>query len=331
MHKNSDIHLYVGQALGHYQLLHPLDQRGAIEIWQAQHVNLHMSVALKILPLHGLREEDYQRYEGRLRHEAGILATLHHAHIVGFRDYVLWRNFLSIVMQYAPNGSMAGYHSAGRKLPLSLIRLYMWQIGQALSSLHQLGWLHRDVKPGNILLLTPHHALLADFGLALRDLAPGYPQKLYPGGTAAYMAPEQHRGHPCPASDQYSLAICVYEWLTGHRPFSGEVARGRERFAPPPVRNHRPELPLVVEKILLTALDPHPANRYPDVMDFVRAFVEKTRFARAPLVRRVPYYREARLRNTAELDNVSPTARHRMLITGEQRVFFSSSVALPQA
>ena len=299
--------LDVGRELGHYHLINLLDRRGLIEVWQAQHVILHTQVALKILPLHASHEPDLFRYETRLRCEAQVLAELHHQHIVGFRDYILWRPFVALVMQFAPYRSLARAHPPGRKVPLPQVRRYVEQIGAALFSLHRRGLLHRDVKPGNILLLTPRHALLADFGLAIDDpMYTLHPRlELAREGTLAYMAPEQYHGYPCTASDQYSLALSAYEWLSGHRPFSGEssgVMDRRVRFVPPSVRLFRPELPLAVDEILWTALDPDPERRYPSVWDFARAFADVTRTARPPLARRLPYDRATRLPDTAEIE-----------------------------
>lgn len=316
------MHLHVGQALGPYQLLRPLDQRSEIEVWLGLDPSRHILVALKILRRDGLWAEEYLRYRKRLDNEAWALDALSHLHIVGLIDYRLSRKFLYIVMQYAPGGSVAHRHSLGRKLPLSLVRLYTWQIGHALSAMHLRGLIHRDVKPGNILLLNQHHALLADFGLAMYDPALSNQQKLNRSGTPAYMAPEQYHGYPRPASDQYSLATSVYEWLTGHRPFSGttvQMMRRRERFAPLPVRNFRPELPAAVDEILLTALHPDPAQRYPTVLDFARDFVAVTRIARPPLVKRIPYYRGTPCPETEGIEDELPSTLPPE--TGERRLF----------
>jgi serine/threonine protein kinase len=292
MRTSSNQPLQAGQALGHYQLIRPLDQRPATEVWQALHIDLQVNLALKIIP-RNLPVEEYLRYEQRLREEARILASLHHPHIVGYRDYLRGRDFYALVLQYAPGGSVARHYYPGRKLPLSLIRFYTWQIANALQAVHERGLVHRDVKPGNILLLGPHYALLTDFGLAMYA-ATGYPRKLYTGGTAPYMAPEQFRGQPCPASDQYSLAICVYEWLTGHRPFASDAARTQRRRRHQDlvsVRAYRPELSDTVNEILRIALHPDPELRYPTVLDFARQFVGITRTARPPLVKRMLYDR----------------------------------------
>ena len=315
--------LEAGQAVGHYQLIQLLDRRSMIEVWQGQHIRLHAPVALKILRWDGLQEEESLRHELRLQHEAQVLANLHHQHIVGFRDYLVWRNFYVLVIQYAPDSSVASYHANSRRLPLSLIRLYTWQVAHALNTLHRRGLIHRDVKPSNILLLNPRHALLADFGLALYESAPGHQQRPYRGGTAPYMAPEQHRGYPRPASDQYSLAVSVYEWLTGHRPFSGDAERLMRRRAqtlPRSVRAFRPELPAAVDEILRIALHPDPAERYPTVMDFARDFVNVTRTARPPLVKRLPYYQRAPFRDVASLVDEQSLTQAQLRVTGEQQV-----------
>jgi serine/threonine protein kinase len=315
MEMSSGRHLQEWRALGHYQLVCPLDQRNAIEVWLGQHISLGMPVALKILRQDGLQEEELQHYEMRLQNEAGVLADLHHQYIVGFRDYRRSRGLLHIVMQYAPNGSVARYHPTGRKLPLSLVRIYTWQIGLALSSLHQQGLIHRDVKPGNILLLHPRHTLLADFGLAMRVPTSSYQSELHTSGTAAYMPPEQYYGYPSPASDQYGLATCVYEWLTGRRPFYGEaehMMRRRERYNPLPVSKFRPELPTTVDEIMLIALHRDPARRYRNVLDFARDLLEATRGIHPPLTRRISYYHGEHPVNTSDEEgNLPSTLPHR--------------------
>lgn len=317
MEVRSGLRLWTGEAVGHYQLVEQLDRRRAVEVWRGQHISLHTQVALKILPRAGRSSEDYQRVERRLRNEALVLAGLRHQHIVGFRDYLEGRDYRALVLEYAPCGSLAYHHGSGRKLPLSLVRLYTMQIGEALDAMHRRQLIHCDVKPSNMLLATPHHALLADFGVAIYTYVPAR----YQGGTPHYMAPEQYYGAPCAASDQYGLATCVYEWLTGHRPFSGEtrhMMRRRERSIPRPACIFRPELPAAVDRILRIALHPDPAQRYPSVLDFAREFVHITRTARPPLVRRIPYYRGAHFEDVASLEEQWLSDRSRLPETGEQ-------------
>ena len=319
MEVRSDLRLRAGEAVGHHQLVQLLDRRRAVEVWRGQHISLHTQVALKILPRAGHSQEDYWHVERRLRNEALVLAGLHHQHIIGFRDYLERRDYRALVLEYAPCGSVPYHHGSGRKLPLSLVRLHTMQIGEALETIHRRQLIHCDVKPSNILLATPHHALLADFGVAMYTYAPAR----YQGGTPYYMAPEQYYGAPCAASDQYGLATSVYEWLTGHRPFSGEpqrMMRRRERSIPRPVCIFRPELPDAVDRILRVALHPDPTQRYPSVLEFAREFARVTRTARPPLVRRIPYYRGAHFEDVVSLEEQWLADHSRLPETGEQEV-----------
>lgn len=310
MNISEETYLQTGRRLGPYQLLSPLDQRGAIEVWQAQHIDAHIPIALKILRRDGLWEEELQHHEMRLHDEARVLASLHHPHIVKYYGYGVSRHVRYIAMQYAARGSVIRYHSQGRKLPLSLVRFYVWQIGHALYSLHQRGLIHRDVKPGNILLLHSRHALLADFGLAMSDPSLRYPRSLHGGGTTAYMPPEQYHGLPCRASDQYGLATCVYEWLTGHRPFSGEtelMMSRREHFKPLQVSKFRPELPSAVDEIILTALHRDPTRRHATVLEFARKLVDATRVSGSPRQRKQSYIQDALASDLARLPTGLPS------------------------
>lgn len=318
MDVRSGLHLQAGDAIGHYQLIELLDRRRAVEVWRGQHIEQQTQVALKVLPLAERAAGDYLRVERRLHNEALILAGLRHRHIISFRGYLKWRDYRALVLDYAPCGSVLYHHGSGRKLPLSLVRLYALHIAQALDSMHRNQLIHCDVKPSNILLATSHHALLADFGVAMYTYVP----TRYQGGTPCYMAPEQYAGAPCPASDQYGLATSVYEWLTGHQPFSGEVRamlRRRERTILRSVRIFRPELPDAVDRILRVALHPDPAQRYPGVLDFAREFAHVTRTVRPPLVRRIPYYR-TRVVDVPALEEQWLSGRPRLPETEEREI-----------
>lgn len=311
------------QFLAHYQFVQRLDKRRGIEIWRAQHIGIQTPVVLKIVSLANRPEQEYQRDVNLLQNEARVLSGIHHHYIIGYRDYLEGRNFRALVLEYAPYASIPQYHGSRRKLPLFPVRLYTAQIGRALAALHRQGQVHRDVKPSNMLLLHPHHAVLADFELAMDDPTRRYPHKHSTGGTIFYMAPEQYRGAPCAASDQYSLAICVYEWLTGHRPFSGETQEVPTRRAfsiPRSVRIERPELPLSIDRVLWTALHPDPARRYPTIMDFVNAFLAVTRAGHPPLSKRLPYYRRVPWRGMSQ-GNEPFSTLPRWPETGEQPVF----------
>ena len=136
--------------------------------------------------------------------------------------------------------------------------------------------MHRDVKPGNVLLqLEPNghwHALLADFGIARGS--DGSSHRTQVSGTLAYMAPEQFTGKFSPASDQYALAVMTYQLLTGHTPFEGDIAtltHGHMYGTPPSVRSYNAALPATVDGVLNRALAKDPAQRYPTVTEYGKA------------------------------------------------------------
>src|SRR5436853_6324048 len=137
-------------------------------------------------------------------------------------------------------------------MPLTTVVNFLEQIADALQYAHNHQIIHRDVKPENILLDADNHLLLSDFGLSLLTPSSQSLSTQDPAGTPRYMAPEQLRGKPCFASDQYALAVMVYEWLCGELPFRGNMWKLRHQHLytdPPPLLTIRPELPPTVAKV----------------------------------------------------------------------------------
>ena len=155
------------------------------------------------------------------------------------------------------------------------------QLASALQYVHDQGVIHSDVKPENVLLGPSNRTWLADFGIATM-----VPSVLEKGGgkrevkgTARYMAPEQIQGNPVPASDQYALAVMVYEWLCGRPPFHGSVLGvhvGHVSTPPPAWRDHVPSISPAVERVVLKALSKDPQQRFAQVMDFASALKQAT-------------------------------------------------------
>ncbi len=260
----------VGQQLGNYRLVRLLGQGGFAEVYLGEHIYLDTPAAIKVLHTQ-LANEDV----GQFHTEARTVARLIHPHIVRVLDYGVAGTTPFLVMDYAPHGTLRKRYPKGAPLPLSAVASYVTQLADALQYAHDQKVVHRDVKPENMLLGRHHEVLLSDFGIALvashyystqglQDLA----------GTIAYMAPEQIQAQACPNSDQYSLGIVVYEWLSGIRPFQGtftEVAVKHTLASPPSLRKMVPAIPGAVEEVIMKALAKDPTGRFPSVRDFAIA------------------------------------------------------------
>src|SRR5262249_12256581 len=142
-------------------------------------------------------------------------------HIVRVFDFNVENGTPYLVEDYAPNGTLRMRYPMGAKLPLDVVVDYTKQIADALQYAHEQKVIHRDVKPQNLLLGLQNQILLSDFGIATISESSRLSSNQDIAGTAAYMSPEQFKGQPRRASDQYSLAIVVYEWLSGSYPFRG--------------------------------------------------------------------------------------------------------------
>jgi predicted ATPase/class 3 adenylate cyclase/DNA-binding CsgD family transcriptional regulator len=188
-------------------------------------------------------------------------------------------------MEYAPHGTLRQRHPRGTQLPLDVILPYVQQVASALQYTHDQGLIHRDVKPENMLLSSRDEVLLSDFGLVMlapQTLSSGGTELMEPplAGTTSYLAPEQLRGKTRPASDQYALAVVVYEWLCGKPPFLGpllEVAVQHVSASPPSLREQVPDLSPAIEEVVLRALAKEPEQRFARMQDFTIALEHASR------------------------------------------------------
>jgi len=274
--------------LDDYHVLEFLNRGKRFDICRAIHADFEEEVALKILfPDEIADERERQFAKKQFYKEAYYLMQMDHPHIVKAFDYGEVDGLHYLVMEYAPYGSLAQKHSLGKRLSLDRVRSYLGQIGPAIEYLHALGLIHRDIKPGNIFVGAGNWLLLGDFGLVSRDRSRQQPRMYFEyGGTSAYMAPEQLRGEPCQASDQYALATMVFEWLTGCSPFEGtpeEITQMRLNDYAPSMREIVPEIPAAVDMVVMTALWPPPHHRYPSIQEFIHAFEEASTPASAPV------------------------------------------------
>ena len=208
----------VGQQLGNYRLLRLIGRGSWASVYLGEHLHLHSQAAIKVLHTHLTSESSEQ-----LRTEALMLARLLHPHIVRILDFDVEDGIPFLVMEYAPNGTLRKLHPQGTRVPLDTIVSYVKQVVEALHYLHQQKLIHRDIKPESMLRGRNNEILLSDFGLAIIAQSSRSQQTQEAAGSVTYMAPEQLRGKPRPASDQYALAVVVYEWLSGAPPFSGSI------------------------------------------------------------------------------------------------------------
>ena len=260
----------VGQQLGNYRLIQHLGRGGFAEVYLGEHIHLKTQVAVKML-LTQLTQEAVEAF----RREAQMIAHLRHPHIVQVHDFGIEHETAYLVMDYAPHGTLRQHHPKGTRLPLVSMVPYIKQIAQALQYAHEQRLVHRDVKPENMLIGPRHEVLLSDFGIALTTHRSISQSTQNIAGTIVYMAPEQLQGRPCPASDQYALAIVAYEWLCGRRPFEGaftEIAFQHAMTPPPPLRRYLPAIPSEIEQVVMTALQKDPQQRFPTVGIFAQAF-----------------------------------------------------------
>ena len=259
-----------GQQLGNYRVTRSIGQGGFADVYLGEHVYLRTLVAIKVLQTKIASEDDL---EGFLR-EARTIAHLEHSHIIRVRDFGVEGQTPFLVMDYAPNGTLRLRHSKGSRLPLPMIVPYVKQVASALQFAHDQKLIHRDVKPENMLLGKNDKVLLSDFGVALTAQSSRYQSTQDVIGTVAYMSPEQIQGKPRPASDQYSLAVVVYEWLSGDRPFHGSFTEmcTQHMFAPPPALRQRiPDIAPGVEQVLMMALAKDPKQRFGSIREFAHA------------------------------------------------------------
>jgi ABC-type transport system substrate-binding protein/tRNA A-37 threonylcarbamoyl transferase component Bud32 len=261
----------IGQQLGNYRLVKMLGQGGYAKVYLGQHMRFKQQAAIKVLHAH-LSEQEAQHFQ----QEAETIATLAHPGIIRVLDFDVQDGVPFLVIDYAPGGTLRRRYPKGNLVPLPDIVSCVKQAADALQYAHEQKFIHRDVKPENMLLGRRQEVLLSDFGIATIAHSTSSLNVGSEGatGTLAYMAPEQIEGHPRAASDQYALAIVVYEWVCGERPFEGsasEVMAQQLSVPPLPLRERVPAISVEVEHVVSRALSKDPKARFASVADFATA------------------------------------------------------------
>jgi serine/threonine-protein kinase len=248
-----------------YQLDRRIAVGGMGEVWEAEDIRLGRSVAVKVL-----RPElsDDPEFLHRFRIEARMVASIDHSGIAAVFDYgeddgPAGHRTAYLVMELVRGEPLSSLIARGPLDPEQTLRI-MEQAARALQAAHERGYVHRDVKPGNILIRVDGKVKLTDFGIAKAADAVPVTRSGMVMGTAHYIAPEQASGAEAgPAGDVYSLGIVGYECLVGHRPFRAEsavaVAMMQVREPPPPLPDF---VPAPVRELIDSVLVKDPARRY---------------------------------------------------------------------
>ncbi len=258
-----------GHILGRYQVLERLGRGGMADVYRAYQSGLDRYVAIKVMHSHLSEEGDFIT---RFQREAKAVASLRHPHIVQVFDFDVQDGVYFMVMEYIEGGQtlkelLSQLASRGEHLPLRTVLDLTAKLADALDYAHQRGMIHRDLKPSNVLLTTPSHPVLSDFGIARLVGQTGLTGTGAMIGTPAYMSPEQGRGEQADErSDIYALGIILYEVLTGQPPYDADTPYGvilkhiNDPLVPP--RNLVSGLPEAAERVVLKCLAKSPEDRY---------------------------------------------------------------------
>lgn len=272
----------IGQTLNRYRLTSLLGEGGMGAVFKAHDVTLERDVAVKIMHPQFARLADFRE---RFLQEARTAARLNHPGVVQVYDFGQEKELLYIVMEFIPGANLGqmlqSLRSQNQWIRLDEAIELMRQVALAMDYIHHQGVLHRDMKPGNIMLKPeaseslPYHPVITDLGLA--KLLEGQPltQEGTSLGTPSYMSPEQALGEKVDArSDVYSLGILLYELCVGQLPFPikslTEAIRYHTKEPPPPPRVLRPDLPEILDRLILKALEKDPSRRIPNAAEMAR-------------------------------------------------------------
>src|SRR6476659_4032002 len=268
----------VGHRLGKYQIESLIGRGGMAAVYRAHDTVLNRSVAIKVLdPALAIDPKAVERF----KREAVTAANLEHPSIVRVFDVQQAGNLYYIAMRFVHGTTLREILRDNGPLPLDAIVNIIKPVASALHHAHQNGVIHRDVKPGNILVEPDGTVLLTDFGIAraadaTQSALTATGQVM---GTADYLAPEQISGRPAtPHSDIYSLGVVLYEMLTGVTPFAGETTASilyrQVHDNPVPLRSINPRMPSELQPIIDKSLAKNPALRYSDPLDLARDLAE---------------------------------------------------------
>ncbi|GHB53766.1 hypothetical protein GCM10010347_24900 [Streptomyces cirratus] len=269
-----------GRRIAGYLVQSEIGRGGMAVVYKALDLRLDRTVALKLLAPELARNDTFRQ---RFTHESKVAAAIDHPHIVPVFEAGETEGLLYIAMRYVAGQDLRALLDRTGPLPVRTAVRIAGQVASALDAAHAHDLVHRDVKPGNILVAEgtdsdhPEHVYLTDFGLTKKSLSlTGFTSVGQFVGTLDYVAPEQISGKPVDGRcDVYSLGCVVHEMLTGAPPFQRDedmaLLWAHQFDPPPPVTSRRPDLTAAVDEVLGRALAKSPDERWRDCLEFTGA------------------------------------------------------------
>ena len=270
----------IGKTLAkRYRVDESVGRGGMAEVYKVWDMRRSTFLAMKLLHADLALDRVFLR---RFQREAQTLARLQHPNIVRFYGMEQDDRLVFMLMDYIEGESLKiKIFDANGPMPPEQVLVIMRAMCQALHYAHSEGYVHSDVKPGNILIDKTGRVMLSDFGVA--RMTEAATATMVGAGTPAYMSPEQARGeNPTPESDIYSLGIVLFEMLTGERPFTGEHAKTggstgekvrweQKNLRPPSPRKFNPQISTELEAVVLRALEKDPRQRFDSALSLLQA------------------------------------------------------------
>lgn len=272
----------IGQKIGDYEIVGKLGAGGLGMVYEARHSISQRAEAMKVLlPSQTGTAEMVERF----RREVQLLATLNHPNIASLHNAFYYQDQLVMVMELV-HGETLRDRIRRIALPLATVLNYASQILSALSFAHQAGVVHRDIKPSNVMITDQEVVKLLDFGIAISDRSIGLTTPGFLLGSLHYMSPEQLNGEKATTrSDIYSVAVTLYEVLTGRLPFTGatnyEIMLGHLQRTPITPAEVNAVIPPEVSQAVMRALSKNPQERFATAAEF-QAALEGASSGRGP-------------------------------------------------
>jgi serine/threonine protein kinase len=262
---------YLPQQYRFVQLIGRGNFTDVYKAWSA-HLEKHVVV---IVPHSPSTKDNKEAFLSKVQ----TMTRLHHPSILQVISLNTYHNRPFLVLSFTEQGLLTKHLPPGQVLPLDIIKHYMWQLADALTYLHYQGLVHQYVRPDNLVLNDNEEILLADLDMMVLAEDRSQQEIWQPVNAAIYMAPERFFGKSTPASDQYSLAILVYEWLTGTTLFHGstaEIVLQHFSTSHPSLPLNTPEITPALRYVLSRALARNPEERFASIQEFVVALDHNT-------------------------------------------------------